>query len=150
MRLLVRGFPRGSTSWTRGAPSARASAGEKTPGNGSYSTSISSTASAAISGSMAATAAISSRNWRTLPCLRATLSCKKPMRTSGVFAAVITARTPGSRSALEMSMDTIRAWACSENLTLAWSIPGRFRSWMYSALPLALSAASGRAACLPM
>ena len=87
--------------------------GSKTPGRGSYSTTTAAAARAAMSGSMAATAATSSRNCRTFPPLSAKLSRKKPMRTSGVLSAVMTARTPGMRSAAEVSMLRMRAWACS-------------------------------------
>ena len=130
IRLVVIGLPRASVSCTRGAPSASASSGEKTAGSGSYSTSINSTASRAVSASIAATAATSSRNWRTTPPLSAKLSRRKPIRSSGVFSAVTTAWTPGSASAFEVSMRTMRACACSENLIFPHSIPGTVMSWM--------------------
>ena len=47
------------------------------------------------------------------------------MAMSGKSAAVTTAFTPGSASALEASIDTIRACACGLRLTLPHSMPGR-------------------------
>ncbi len=43
---------------------------------------------------------------------------------SGKSSAVTTACTPGSAAALLVSIDTMRACACGERLTLPHSMPG--------------------------
>ena len=43
---------------------------------------------------------------------------------SGKSSAVTTARTPGSFSAFDASIDTMRACACGERFTLPHSMPG--------------------------
>jgi len=57
IRQRARRFP---SSWTRAAPGSRARSGSKTPGSGSYSTSIASRASRASSSVSAATSATGS------------------------------------------------------------------------------------------
>ena len=73
----------------------------------------------------------------------------KPMRSSGVLYAVMTALTPGMASAAEVSMETIRALARSEYLMRPQSMPGSSRSWMYCACAVTLEPASALGISLP-
>ena len=77
----------------------------------SYSTEIASHAAAAISSSMAATAAIGSPTYRTFSCSRARSSCVtgRMPNLMGRSTPVITACTPGIRRAAEVSTDRMRA-----------------------------------------
>src|SRR5919205_2354441 len=61
----------------------------------------------------------------------------------------MTAFTPGSFSAADMSMDLIRAWACGDRRILPYSIPGSFRSAPYMARPVTLGTPSGRIGRVP-
>ena len=67
----------------------------------------------------------------------------------GKSAAVTTAFTPGSFSALEVSIYTIRACACGLRLTLAHSMPGSAISAPNCARPVTLSTPSGRIGRVP-
>src|SRR5438445_3690 len=54
-----------------------------------------------------------------------------PMRASGTSRPVITAYTPGSVSAADVSMETMRAWACRLRSTRASSMPAsRSPPWL--------------------
>ena len=64
-------------------------------------------------------------------------------------AMMTTAFTPGWASALEVSMDLIRAWACGLRNTMPCSNPLRFMSAPYCARPVTLSTPSGRIGRLP-
>src|SRR5660397_278150 len=98
--------------------SAIASSGSKSGGRSSYSTLILAAAAAAASGLVAATAATSSLYWRTRSFLSARLSLRKPQRISGTSPPVMTALTPGTSLAADVSMLTMRAFARSEYLIL--------------------------------
>ena len=93
---------------------------------------MSSSAALAVSSSTAATAATSSPMKRTFSVARAVSSGVHGMTPywMGRSAPVITACTPGSAMAREVSIETILAWAWGLRRVLAWSIPG---SWMSSA-----------------
>jgi hypothetical protein len=80
----------------------------------------------AVSSSTAATAATSSPTKRTLSSASAFSSGVHGMTPyfTGMSRPVITACTPGSASAREASIETIRACACGERSVLACSIPG--------------------------
>ena len=119
----------GKLSWISGAPSCAPASGVKTPGRSSYSTTISSSARAAISSVSAATAATSSCSQRTLS-LSATLSREKPNLKPAASLPVSTACTPGRLSAAEVSIRTILAWGRPANSTLAASICGNTMSLM--------------------
>ena len=43
-------------------------------------------------------------------------------------APVSTVSTPGIARAAEVSIDTMRAWACGERTTQAWAWPGKVKS----------------------
>src|SRR5262245_55256021 len=62
----------------------------------------------------------------------------------GMSAAVMTARTPGSALAREVSMRLIRACACGLRSSLACSMPLGLRSATYSVRPVTFSAPSAR------
>ncbi len=68
---------------------------------------------------------------------------------SGKSAAVTTAFTPGSFSALRASIDTMRACACGERFTLPHSMPGITMSAPNMARPVTLSTPSGRIGRVP-
>src|SRR5262249_4546163 len=65
-------------------------------------------------------------------------------------ARVTTALTPGSASALDVSIETIRAWACGLRSTRPTSWPGRLKSAPNRARPVTLSCPSGRTVRVPM
>ncbi len=84
--------------------------GSSTP----YSTAMASQAAAAISSSVAATAAMGSPTYRTFSCSSARSSCvtgRMPNFT-GRSAPVITDITPGIRFAAEVSIERMRACGC--------------------------------------
>src|ERR1700730_6525126 len=68
---------------------------------------------------------------------------------SAKSARVITALTPGSASALEVSIDTMRAWGCGLRSTRPMSWPGRLKAAPKRARPVTLSAPSGRRVRVP-
>src|SRR5438132_11481594 len=68
---------------------------------------------------------------------------------SAKSARVITALTPGSASALEVSMDRMRACGCGLRSTRPMSWPGRLKSAPKRARPVTLSAPSGRMVRVP-
>src|SRR6266849_2101212 len=68
---------------------------------------------------------------------------------SAKSARVITALTPGSASALEVSIDTMRACGCGLRSTRPMSWPGRLKSAPKRARPVTLSAPSGRMVRVP-
>ena len=85
-------------------------------------------------------------------CQKFTATRSGPMnsfRCSGRSLAVMTAFTPCSFSAAEVSIDRMRAWACGERNTFPYSIPGSFRSAPYIARPVTLGTPSGRIGRVP-
>src|SRR2546426_12004621 len=68
---------------------------------------------------------------------------------SAKSSRVITALTPGSASALEMSIDTMRACGCGLRSTRPMSWPGRLKSAPKRVRPVTLSAPSGRMVRVP-
>ncbi len=95
---------------TRGAPSAVAASKSVMGGRTSYSTSIRRTASAAMSSEVAATPAMMSASHRTTSFANRYRSCTIcPYFTSGTSSCVMTASTPESARALEVSTRRIRA-----------------------------------------
>ena len=109
---------------TLGASGRSASSASKTAGSTSYSTRIRRRASSARVSS-AATTATSSPTKRTISS-RGSRSAS--IRTAGTSRCVSTACTPGIRVASEISILTIRAWACGLRSTRPYSMPGRLRS----------------------
>ena len=95
---------------------------ETTCGSGSYVTSISRSASAAISSLSAATAATSSPINRTV---RSNTKLPSYHGIASVFSAQITACTPGSASAAAMSIAATRACGCGLRSTFAYSWRGK-------------------------
>ena len=132
-------------SATGGAPGFIDSSGSTAAFSTSYSTSMRSSASSAMASSSAATAAtgwpanttrsMASTAWARVGALRF---------SSGMSAAVRTARTPGSARALLASMLTIRAWACGLRRSLACSRPFGLMSATYCTRPVTFSGPSGR------
>ena len=68
----------------------------------------------------------------------------------GTSAAVRTLWTPGASSALLVSSETMRAYACSDQTTLPWSIPSIVRSSAKGSFPCTLSCPSSRTAEVPI
>ena len=68
---------------------------------------------------------------------------------SAKSSRVTTAFTPGSASALEVSIDTMRAWACGLRSTRPMSWPARLKSAPKRARPVTLSTPSGRIVRVP-
>ncbi len=62
---------------------------------------------------------------------------------------VMTAFTPGSASALEVSIEMMRACACGLRRTRPMSWPGRLKSAPKRARPVTLSTPSGRTVRVP-
>ncbi len=62
---------------------------------------------------------------------------------------VTMALTPGRASALVVSMDTMRAWACGERSTAPSNMPASVRSAPKRARPVTLSTPSGRMGRVP-
>ena len=58
--------------------------------------------------------------------------------------------TPGSASALDVSIFLMIAWACGLVLRRAYSMPGNLMSALYCANPVTLSMPSGRIGLVPM
>ena len=82
-------------------------------------------------------------------------TCISPVGTmrlgwSGKSFAVITAFTPASASAFDVSIDLMTAWACGLRSTLPISWPGRLKSAPKRARPVTLSAPSGRSGRVPI
>src|SRR5262245_60212531 len=73
-----------------------------------------------------------------------------PGLSSGMSAAVSTARTPGSARAFEASMRLIRACAYGLRSSRACSIPGSWISATYWVRPVTFSGASNRGMDTPM
>jgi hypothetical protein len=117
-----------SSSWTSGAPGSSAATGSVTGGSGSYFTSIACSASDAVSGSTAATAAISSRTLLTFPHLRGGLSFRYPRLLSLTSLAVMTSTTPGMRAASDASIESSLACGWLLLRIFACSMPGISRS----------------------
>ena len=74
---------------------------------------------------------------------------KRPIQC-GWFAPVRTARTPGTRSAADVSMRTMRAWACGLRSTLPQRQLSEARSAAKRRCPLTLSGPSMRGVRLPI
>ena len=74
----------------------------------------------------------------------------RPYFRVGTSLWVITAFTPGSFSASEVSMETIRAWAWGEVRILPKSMLGNFRSPVYLAAPVTFSGPSMRGTLRPI
>ena len=68
---------------------------------------------------------------------------------SGKSAPVITALTPGSAAAFEVSIERMRAWACGERRMRPISMPGIARSEPYCARPVTFGTPSGRIGRVP-
>src|SRR5262249_21747388 len=68
---------------------------------------------------------------------------------SAKSSRVMTAFTPGRASALEVSIDTMRAWGCGLRSTRPISWPGRLKSAPKRARPVTLSTPSGRMVRVP-
>src|SRR4030095_15833893 len=68
---------------------------------------------------------------------------------SGRSLEVITALTPFSFSAFEVSMERMRACACGERRILPHSMPGRGKSAPYWAVPVPFGTPSGRTGLVP-
>ena len=112
-------------SWMRSSFGASSAASIDITGSStSYSTTIASHAAAAISSSVAATAAIGSPTYRAFSCSSARSSwvTGRMPNLIGRSAPVITARTPGTRRAAEVSMDTMRACGCGLRRILQCSV----------------------------
>ncbi len=76
--------------------------------------------------------------------------CTRPRRTSPLrSAAVKTACTPGSASAAEVSMETMRARGCGLRTKQACSMPGRVTSSTKVPAPVSSRASSTRCTRLP-
>ena len=67
----------------------------------------------------------------------------------GKSAAVTTALTPSRASALEVSIETMRAWAWGLRRVFPCSRPAAWKSAPYCALPVTLSAPSWRIGRVP-
>ena len=132
----------------------RASSTSITQGSTSYSTSISFTAAAAIAWVVAATAAT---GWPGNSALSRAITLRDIQRMSWMPSitdlsignstrslAVMTAFTPGSAAAFEVSIDLIRACGCGLRSTLPQIMPGIWVSAAYAARPVTLSRPSGR------
>ena len=118
-----------------------------TCGSGSYSTLISFSASLAIDSEVAATAATGWPSYSAFSramALRVMSPSAVPALISGKSSRVITALTPGSFSAAEMSIDLMIACGCGERRILPTSMPGRNMSAPNLARPVTLS----RPSCL--
>src|SRR6266704_803504 len=132
-------------SATGGAPGFIDSSGSAETGRTSYCTSMRSSASSAIAGSSAATAATGwpAKTTRSI----ASTACARVgalFFSSGMSAAVSTARTPGSARARLTSMRRMRAWAWGLRRSLACSRPRGLRSATYCTWPVTFSGPSGR------
>src|SRR5438132_648111 len=93
---------------------------------------MSASASSAMSGSSAATAATFSPMKRTRSRARSGMSnMRRPTRMSGRSAAVSTARTPGSARALDVSIFKICAWGSGLRSALPHTSPGSVTSAEY-------------------
>ena len=68
---------------------------------------------------------------------------------SAKSSRVMTAFTPGSASAFEVSIRTMRAWGCGLRSTRPMSWPGRLKSAPKRARPVTLSTPSGRMVRVP-
>ena len=117
------------SSCSSGACGAMASSTSMTCGKTSYSTSIRSSASAAIAGETAATAATACPSYSALPRAMTLRDRSRKFigpsptnassgRISGKSTDVATARTPGSASAFSALILMIRAWAWGLRLIL--------------------------------
>src|SRR5262245_41487811 len=114
-------------------------------GRTSYSTSIRSSASSAMASSSAATAATGCPTKITRSMARTAWARVGALRfSSGMSAAVRTARTPGSARAFSVLMRTMRACAWGLLRSLAWSRPRGLRSATYWTWPVTFSGPSGR------
>ena len=138
-------------SATGGAPGFIASSGSAETARTSYCTSMRSSASSAMAGSSAATAATGwpAKTTRSI----ASTACARVgafLFSSGMSAAVRTARTPGSTRALLTSILRMRAWACGLRRSLACRSPRGLRSATYWTTPVTFSGASGRRMESPM
>ncbi len=142
----------GSWMGVESAGGSSASRGSKKAGSGSYSTRMASQALIAVSSSTAATAATASPMKRTRSTARAVSSRVQGMMQYSVGRSfpVITAYTPSIASASPVSMERIRACAWGERRIFPCSIPGRARSSVYAARPVALAAALTRVRRWPM
>ena len=113
-----------------------ASGAVSTGASTSYSTSMRPTASSATCTLTAATAAMAWPRYSAFSCASTLLlrnfrfTAPSPRFSilsgaSGRSRCVTTALTPGSASALLVSIDLMRAWACGLRSTLPYSMPGR-------------------------
>src|SRR5882724_4664353 len=132
-------------SATDGAPGFMDSSGSTAAGRTSYTTSMRSSASSAMAGSSAATAAT---GW---PANTTRSIARTAWARVGAFflrygmsAAVSTARTPASAFARLVSMRVMRACACGLRSSFAWSRPLGLRSATYCTWPVTFSGPSGR------
>src|SRR5581483_15506 len=85
-------------------------------------------------------------------CQKLTATRSGPMYSnlwSGKSAPVITALTPGSAAAFDVSIDLMRACACGERMTLPYSVPGNVWSAPYIARPVTFGTPSGRMGRVP-
>ncbi len=121
-----------------------ASSGEAIVASGSYATSINSSAAVAISSLVAATAATGSPMNRTLSGQRACSSWLTGRMPNGSARSrpVMTALTPSSASALDVSIRVIRACGSVLRRRRAYSIRGRRTSSAKRVLPVTLAVAS--------
>jgi hypothetical protein len=125
---------------TSGAPSATASRGVVTAGNGSYATSTASAASSAANFVSATTAATMSPTWWTLSRAKAGrgaafmgrpspngIGCtivSSPCPALAQSSAVNISNTPGRAAATRVDNELIRAWACGLRTKAHQASPG--------------------------
>src|SRR6266700_3305044 len=135
----------------RGSGCATACSASVMGGNGSYVTSISSSAAVAMSSLTAATPATGSPTNRTLSIARACSSWLTGRMPNGIgrFLPVSTAFTPGTLAAREVSIERMRAWGCGLRSSLAKSMRGRNRSSANRVMPVTFAVASTLRWALP-
>src|SRR5262245_31173610 len=132
-------------SATGGAPGCMEATGSTAAGSTWYSTVIRSSASSAMASSSAATATTgcptkTTRSMASTACARVGAF----FLSWGMSLAVITARTPGSAAARDVSMRTMRACACRLRSSLACRRPRGLMSATYCTRPVTFSGPSGR------
>src|SRR6266851_2574899 len=137
-------FPSSPYSWIRGSGVARASSGSEIVVRISYSTSIKSSASKAVSSSRAMTAATGSPTCRTRSTHRACsswLTGRIPY-CIGTSFPVSTKYTPGCAAARDVSIFRMRACGCGDRSSLQCAMRGKKMSSANRVWPVTFARAS--------